>query len=243
MISLKNLKEACGSPKKEDPWREKLARKISIRITWMLLKVYPKISPNKVTISMLSFGLLSAFLFMPGKYSFSLMGIIAYHLYLILDACDGEIARYKKSKFEESKKGIYLDYLGHIILNPLIIMSIAIGAYFQDPGFIQRSWFLIIGFITMYFMFINNFIKLKVYEMVIDSGEIKELAKTQKEFKSQDRRKNPIMDELWQFFRIMTFNSLLFFGIFNLLPYLVLINGIIFPIQSLKRFYGVIRKK
>ena len=66
MKPIKELRKICGKPGKNEPWREKLARWISIRITWFLLKIYPKITPNQVTIPMLLLGVLSAFLFMTG---------------------------------------------------------------------------------------------------------------------------------------------------------------------------------
>lgn len=238
MESAKKLREVCGKPKRGEPWREKLTRKISIKITWFLLKAYPSITPNQITVTMLIFGLISAFLFMTGKYTYILLGVLSYTLYLILDACDGEIARYKKIF---SVKGLYLDYIGHIVINPLIIMGIAIGAYVNNPTFLPDNTFLIAGFIGMYFMIINNFLKLKKYEMYIDKKEFKVLEKMQRGFKSQDRRKNIIMDEAWQFFRIMNFNGIFIFGILNLLPYLVLINCLIFPIQAIKRFYGELK--
>jgi len=241
MPTLKELKKACGTPKKGDPWREKLARFISIRITWLLINVFPKITPNQVTIPMLIFGIASAVLFMFGQYAYTLAGVVVYHLYLILDACDGEVARYKKVGFEKGKRGIYLDYLGHVIINPLILIGIAIGAFFSGLDFIPSYWFLIIGGVTAYSMFINNFLKLKKYEMYIDKGEFKVLEKMHRGFKSQDRRKNFIMDELWQFFRIMTFNSILVFGVLNIMPYLVLVNGVVFPLQMLKRLYSEVK--
>ncbi|GBE20393.1 MAG TPA: CDP-alcohol phosphatidyltransferase family protein [Candidatus Pacearchaeota archaeon] len=240
MPSVKEIQDVCGRPAKTEPWREKLARKITIRITWFLLKIRPSITPNQVTVVMLFLGIVSAFLFMTGRYGYILLGVLVYHIHLLLDGCDGEIARYKKLY---SEKGLYLDYIGHIIINPLIIMGIAIGVYINNPTPFPDIFFLIVGFIGMYSMMINNFLKLKKYEMYIDKKEFSKLKKMQKNFKSQDRRKNPIMDELWQFFRIMTFNSIFFFGILNLLPYLVLINAIVFPVQAIKRFYGEIKRK
>ncbi|MCK5608197.1 CDP-alcohol phosphatidyltransferase family protein [Candidatus Pacearchaeota archaeon] len=234
MVSFKELKEKSHSTSSTAPWREKLARFISLRITFVLLNIFPKVTPNQITVLMIIFGLISLIFFAKGTYGYILLGVLFYHLYLIFDACDGEIARFKSMY---SKKGLYLDYMGHVLLNPLIIMTIAVGVFFTDPGFIPSYWFLIIGFITMYSMILNNFLKIKKYEMYIDMGSFEELEKMQKGFKSQDRRKNWFMDEMWQFFRIMTFNSVFLFGILNILPYLVLLNGIVFPLQMLKRFY------
>jgi len=238
--SIEDLRNVCGKTKKSDPWREKVARKISIRLTKFLLLLFPRITPNQVTVIMIIFGISSAFFFMNGGYIYGLIGILLYHAYLILDACDGEIARYKKMF---SKKGLYLDYMGHIIINPLIVLSIGIGAFFNNPFPIPDATFLIIGFIGMFSMTINNFVKLKKYEMYIDGKEFKLLEKMQKGFKAQDRRKNPIKDELWQFFRIMTFNGIFFFGILHLMPLLSILWGVIFPVQAILRFRSEIKKE
>jgi phosphatidylglycerophosphate synthase len=234
VATIKEIKEVCGITSKDDHWRERIARFISIRITKFLLYI-PKITPNQVTVLMLIVGLVSVVFFLTGNYIHSLIGILLYHLYLILDACDGEIARYKKMY---SKRGLYLDYMGHVIINPLLIMAMGIGAFFNNLLPIPDYVFLIAGLIGMYTMMINNFVKLKKYEMYLDSGDFKILKDMQKKFKSQDDQGSAFMDEVWRFFRIMTFNSIFFFGILGLLPYLVLIYGVLLPLQALKRFYS-----
>ena len=237
METIKELRIKCGEVDKNSGWREKVARWISIRITWTILFLFPKTMPNPITALMIIIGIISAFFFMPGRYLYTLMGVVLYHLYLILDACDGEIARYKKVGKNYGTRGLYLDYLGHIIANPLIVMGLAIGAYMNNPTPLPKILFLIIGFITVYSMVINNFMRLKKYEMYLNLGKLKEMEEMKIRNKSLDTKENKFKKEFWEFFRILTFNSIFFFGILNLIPYLVLINGIIFPLQALKRFY------
>lgn len=240
----KELRHICGDIAPEDRhWREVAARWISIRITWLLLKVFPGIMPNPVTVLMLVVGFLSVFFFMIGSYLAVIFGVILYQLYLILDACDGEIARYRKVGAEYGMKGIYLDYLGHILLNPLIIFAIAVGAYRHNwlLTFIPSYWFLIIGFVTFYCMTINNFLKLKKFEMFIEKKDFKKIQEMQKVVKAQYVHKSWFKQETQFFFRIMTFNSIFFFGIFNLMSVLVLLNGVIYPLQMLKRFYSEVK--
>jgi phosphatidylglycerophosphate synthase len=234
MPTIKELQKEVGKPQKEEHWRERTARWISIRITHVLLIAFPKITPNQITVIMMIVGVLSALFFVSGGYFYSLIGIFFYHLYLILDACDGEVARFKKIF---SKKGLYLDYISHIMINPLIIGGIALGAYINNPTSLPDNLFLFMGAIAVYFMFINNFARLKKYEMYLDKGEFERVEKMRGKNKSLDSSKNSFLKEIWEFFRIMTFNSIFFFGILNLLPYLVLINGIIFPLQAMKRLY------
>jgi len=251
MVSLKELKEKVNGPGPEEHWRERAARYLSIRLTWILLNLFPKITPNQITIVMILFGFASAALFMLGGYLYVLIGVFVYHLYLIVDACDGEVARYKRLF---SKRGLYLDYLGHVLVNPLIIMSLAIGVFRHNPGLSTGifkynpfpnfpAWiFLLLGFIAFYFMVMNSMLKLKKYEMRIDKEEFDILKEKNIKHRESYNKKKRLVEEVFFFFRIMTFNSILVFGVLNMMNYLVILYALIFPLEMLKRFYSEMKE-
>lgn len=222
MESLKELKEKYGGS--EPTWRIKLVRKVSIRLTWLLL--HTPITGNQVTFFMFVFGLFSAICFMFGNYYLNLLGILYFHISIILDGSDGQVARYRK---EVSSKGVYYDLMHHIIVNPLIILGIGIGAYFNNSLPIPNKIFLYFGIIGAYFLIMNSVIVLKKYESSIKTSNFKEIRKVYKNL-CNDRKSNEIRD----FFQIKIFNAIFFFGILNLLPFLVLIYGIAIPLMTIR---------
>lgn len=104
--------------------RLKIIKFFSIRLTSLLIKT--PITPNQITLFMIFLGFLSAILFSIGNYWISLMAVLLLPLYLILDATDGEVARYKKIS---SPNGDFIDGIAHLILAPTIYAGITIGVF------------------------------------------------------------------------------------------------------------------
>src|SRR4029453_9313357 len=97
-----------GLVKKEDGLLTRLiSRKISLAATRRLAGT--RITPNAITIVCLALGLAAAAGFgVPGR-SWQIAGGILFLLHSILDGCDGELARLK---FQESRLGGGLEFLG-----------------------------------------------------------------------------------------------------------------------------------
>ncbi len=93
--------------KPHDGWiSKKINRKFSTRIfTPLLLKIFPSITPNKVSLISAFTGIIAAILFF---FHRALLGAIFIQLASILDGSDGEIARLKKL---ESPFGNFFDAL------------------------------------------------------------------------------------------------------------------------------------
>ncbi len=235
---IKELRKICQTfeNRKNLNLKRKFFNHISIYLTKVLL--YTPITANQVTFLMLILGLISVVFFMKGQYIYSLVGVLFYNLYILFDWCDGEVARYSKVY---SFGGSYLDYMAHTIVNPLIILCIALGAYFNNPLPIPDYIFLIAGFSGAYSFMINQFARLKKYEMYLDKGKVKKLIKLQKRFKKG--HENKIKKIFHNFFRLEMFGAIVFFGILNLLPYLALIYGIILPIMAFSRFYSEFKQE
>ena len=116
-------------------WQYIIHRKLSIYLTWLLL--HTGLTANQVTIISICSGFLGALslLFAPGPWSLS--GYLLFYGYFLLDKVDGEIARFKK---EESLRGIFLDYMGHMIVPPLLPLSV--GGYLAERFAISEFWLL-----------------------------------------------------------------------------------------------------
>jgi phosphatidylglycerophosphate synthase len=122
-----------------------LNRPISRALSRQLLKF--QITPSGWTLFILIFPVIGSLLLVRGTYTAIVWGVILFHLYSVLDGCDGEIAR---AKFLESDKGRRLDGLCDIATNLLLAIALGIGlsGYFILEGMIvatliaTNEWFL-----------------------------------------------------------------------------------------------------
>ncbi len=241
MESIGELRKIChmNYGKVKPPWRTRVARKVSIYLTWFFVQT--PITPNQLTFLVMILGIITAFLFMLGNYYYSLLAIFLFHMSFFVDHSDGEVARYKKMS---SIRGFYLDLMTHIVVNPLVIIGMAIGAYFHPSAGIPNYIFLAAGVLGAYSLTINNFIKLKKYEAYIILKEFKKLKEVNAGIeKKEDDKSRPFTNEIKNFFKISIFDAIFLFGILNLLSYLVLIFGVLYTLQAGKRFYSEYKNK
>src|SRR3989338_4064177 len=100
----------------------KLNRYLSRPLTTLFLKT--PITPNQVTGLSLGFGILSGFLFSKGNYHFSVLGALAFQIAVVLDNCDGEIARSKNLK---SVFGGWFDVIADVMVDISLFSGITLG--------------------------------------------------------------------------------------------------------------------
>ena len=100
----------------------RLNRVFSGPLTRVLLKT--SLTPNQITLLSLGFGLLTGYLFSRGGYFFSLTAAGCYQMAVVLDNCDGEVARAKNMR---SKFGGWLDIVCDILTDIALFLGVAIG--------------------------------------------------------------------------------------------------------------------
>jgi len=124
--SISELREICQRGAAPHPYRS-----ISIYITKLLL--YTPITANQTTGLFIVIGLIALWLFTDGIYWKNVLGGALLLFYHILDAVDGEIARYRGSC---STSGLFLDLFGHSLVNSAVFAGISFGIYHQygDPA-------------------------------------------------------------------------------------------------------------
>ncbi|MEK6900067.1 MAG: hypothetical protein AABX05_03000 [Nanoarchaeota archaeon] len=91
---------------------------------WLFL--HTPLTANQVTIIWIIGQIISALLVAKGTWLSMLIGVTMFQLFFILDCSDGIVARYKK---QFSLNGVYFDYLGHYIANPLLMICFGIGTF------------------------------------------------------------------------------------------------------------------
>ena len=103
-------------------------RKCSGPLTRLFLKL--RWSPNTITMISMVVGLVAASFFISGSWEFAIVGALLFQLSIIIDNCDGEVARLT---FSESKFGQELDIWADNVVHIAIFAGIACGAYLQGP--------------------------------------------------------------------------------------------------------------
>lgn len=91
------------------------------------------ITPNQVTGIFFLAGLLSCLLFISPEIIYIIFAFIFWRLHIILDLCDGEVARYTK---QYSFNGAYWDYMIHTVLYPLCFIGISYSLFITFDNYI-----------------------------------------------------------------------------------------------------------
>lgn len=135
MESIRELREQLQSEKlKRQAWGYRyLRRGLSIYVTRLLL--HTNIRPNQVTTAMVLSGIAGAVAIFFGHIW---SGFALTYLNIVLDAVDGELARYKKVF---SLRGVYMDRINHLVVPGFFFLAVAFwvlgaGLNPHDPLFV-----------------------------------------------------------------------------------------------------------
>jgi phosphatidylglycerophosphate synthase len=208
---------------KDAPWKEIVMAKTARPITWLFL--HTNISANGVTLLSMLMAFIGALFMIAGNYWLSLVGLAFFCLFMLLDHCDGQTARYKN---QSSKAGLYLDSMAHHIFEPLFFICCGIGCYVFEFNHAVGLLYLGCGIATAVFYLMRQLIKLPEH-----SGTDK--------FRTLEKEKSlygQINYFMFQFLRINYPFSLLFFAIiFNWVGPILVIYALIFLANLIINFY------
>lgn len=116
-------------------------RAISAHVTRQL--VTTRITPNTLTVGMIIVGLVAAvFVGLPSLWT-AVVAAVLVQVYLLLDCVDGEVARWKRIT---SAAGVYLDRLGHHVVEGAIVLALGVRAA-SGPS-TTPSWWVVLGAVT-----------------------------------------------------------------------------------------------
>lgn len=125
METIAQLKNATQTQKRDKEfssvwWGYVLHRNISIYITYVILRLFPNVTPNFISFLMILVGLSGSVLILFGDVLVQVAGIILVYVSFLLDKVDGEVARYKK---EFSLLGMYLDEVYHLLVPTAMLLA------------------------------------------------------------------------------------------------------------------------
>ncbi len=125
-----------------------LMPRLSVHVTrWML--AHTTLTPNQITVLSFVIGLGAAAAFTATTPLVVALGLLAFHMHVLLDYVDGEVARCRK---QTSPRGAYLDLITDRITFPLLVFCAALGTFRQhgDPAA------LVLGFVASFGLLLDK---------------------------------------------------------------------------------------
>jgi phosphatidylglycerophosphate synthase len=110
-----------------------LMPRLSVRVTrWVLNNVSADLRPDQITLLSFAVGIAAVAAFASTNPLVVALGLLGFHLHVLLDYVDGEVARCRE---KTSVAGAYFDLMTDRITFPLFIFCSGVGAYAQldDP--------------------------------------------------------------------------------------------------------------
>jgi phosphatidylglycerophosphate synthase len=117
----------------------RLDRALSTRLSRHLVRT--PLRPNHITAIGTTIGFLAAWALAQGTYLSGLAGTLLFWLAVIVDGCDGEVARLK---FQESRFGHIFDVTTDNIVHVAIFVGLGVGLYRTVPSD-RLPWLIVLG--------------------------------------------------------------------------------------------------
>src|SRR5258705_7942475 len=116
-----DLRAICQAGKGGDPGWYVIHRRISIYVTWVVLRA--GIPLGAVSLAMMGLGIAGAGLISVQGGAWNALGFALLYFVFLLDKVDGEVARYRGI---ESVHGILLDRFYHRLVEPALFVAVAL---------------------------------------------------------------------------------------------------------------------
>jgi phosphatidylglycerophosphate synthase len=122
-----------------------LVRRISIRITWLLL--HTRLSANAVTLLGIGAGIAGGLMLAWNEFWPLVVALLLLQLSFIVDYSDGEVARYRAHERGEvtDAGGAFLDWIGHYYVPAVAIGALAFGAFLESG----HDWLLLAALVAI----------------------------------------------------------------------------------------------
>lgn len=123
-------------------------RRLGVTLTWIIINMFPRITANSVTLSMIPFNLIaSAFLFFAvsnRNYVLLFTSFLLWFFSTTLDCVDGNIARIKG---EQSLLGVLYDRVVHNISHPIFFTVAGFACYMYSENIFYMIPLLLAAFV------------------------------------------------------------------------------------------------
>ncbi|MGY0691507.1 CDP-alcohol phosphatidyltransferase family protein [Virgibacillus sp. FSP13] len=139
----------CAKKDEATSYYTVIKRKTGVLLTWFIIRIFPSVSANAVTLSMFPLNMLVAgilyYAIVFENICVLLISFCISFITLVLDTVDGNIARIKGTS---SIKGVYLDRLVHNISHPMFFMVLAFALFASSNQMIYLIMFIIVAILS-----------------------------------------------------------------------------------------------
>lgn len=239
-LTLQDIRKASDDWSKH-PLNIRILGPFSNYIAYFFARFIP-LTPNQLSFVWGFLGVLAAFIMALGGYWNMVLGAIVYHIAILIDYVDGEIAKARKIT---TIGGTYLDRLFHYIHRGLLLFGLGIGIYNTNGNII----YLYLGAGSCLFLLLDNLNKLKVYETFVNEKRpdlfksIKEKYNEEGNQKFNDGIVQTTKSYIVELLRPNNPFSFLFIAIvFNIPEYYLILLSIISPIFFFKNLITIYKK-
>lgn len=104
-------------------------RVFSIYLTWIFIRL--PFTPNQITIFGTAIYLFGAGLFLKHQFAWNLTGVLLIVLSFLIDAVDGELARYRKMVTGGGVGGVYVEPVSHDVQYGWVFLPIGLGSFWE----------------------------------------------------------------------------------------------------------------
>lgn len=239
-LTIKELRQRCQSNAPEagrDPLVGLTLRFFSIYITKFLFIRIP-ITSNQITVLSVLVFLSGISLFALNSYWLNFVGAFLVYLSVILDGCDGEIARLKGNK--KHVGGLYTEPISHDIQYALMFIPLAIGVYMTN----NSSIIIWVAFIATVAKLLQRFFIIRFDQLLIARMKDDPKAESNKQgsVRFEFKKNVGILHRMYRWFNRNIFSSvgliipLLFFSIIERIDLFIWLFAIAFLLMALLHF-------
>lgn len=183
MIKFKEIKEKSAKKNQKELNRVfYFSSKFSVHLSYIFINF--GLSPNQVTFLFFLFGLGGALMLCSTAPWVVLVAYLLYRLHIIIDLCDGEVARFTKLF---SLNGAYYDYMIHAVLYPLYFGMMCYGQFLEwnDHNFLLLAGFGVL-IVSLTQAVKNNYFRAMLFDgKSIDEYKTKSKSKNSLTLKNQ----------------------------------------------------------
>jgi phosphatidylglycerophosphate synthase len=163
MLSKKKVKDFVKRSQKsrselESSPNEVCFRKLSKYISILIL-IPLRFTPNMVTVLAIFIGLAGCVLLVFDNESAYVFGSCFMLMFLLLDYCDGDVARYLD---RQTMTGHYLDYFGHVVMFGGLLVGMTCGIYRHNPSLVV----IFVGMLAIMGVYIRILSSTLIWEVI-----------------------------------------------------------------------------
>jgi phosphatidylglycerophosphate synthase len=222
--SFEQFRTIC-QPRQEPTVSSRLIRRVSIYLTWFLVKT--PLTANQVSVLFLLVGVAGAALLGTGDPAWTVLGVLLLQLHILLDYSDGEVARYREAT---SKLGSFLDINFHLVIHAAIFAGITQAVFYHYWSSPLALW---LGASAIVFASTNRGLKANVMRILAEEGDGASVPEVYEGAAGSVRRWSRLLNTAQDLvFGYRSFVFVILFGaaLLNRLDWVLVFYGTVFPV-------------